>query len=169
MEVSMTGALASLALAISLGVVAGPPVHNHAISGHSHGGGGQITGPGPGYGYGFPNGNPDGYGWVDYGTTHPIGADRTPEYYFPRYLAVPPSQMFLPSYYNPYITRGQRFIAYSGCGGCHPMGGPAVASAMTPVFPYEEDLAKDSGLTVPKFTGRVEAPPIAPGGSGLTP
>ena len=43
---------------------------------------------------GFLNGNPDGYGWVDYGVYLPLGADRTAEYYFPRYFAIPPAQMF---------------------------------------------------------------------------
>ncbi len=58
----------------------------------------HIMPPGPGYGWGFPNDNPDHYGWVDYGVDLPLGADRTPEYYFPRFLAVPPEQMFLQTY-----------------------------------------------------------------------
>ena len=47
-----------------------------------------IVPPGPGDGWGFPNDNPDHYGWVDYGVYLPLGADRTAEYYFPRYFAV---------------------------------------------------------------------------------
>ncbi len=48
-----------------------------------------VLPPLPGYGAGFPNGNPDGYGWFDHGVNLPLTTDRTPEYYFPRYLAVP--------------------------------------------------------------------------------
>ena len=69
--------------------------------------------PGPGDGWGFPNDNPDRYGWVDYGVYLPLGADRTAEYYFPRYFAVPPEQMFIQTYYNPFETRGQRYIPYA--------------------------------------------------------
>ena len=62
------------------------------------------------------------------------------EYYFPRYWSIPAEQMFLPTYYNPYAMRGQRYIPYTGCGGCHPAGGPPTASAMTPVNPYNETI-----------------------------
>ena len=54
----------------------------------------NIVPPGPGLGWGFPNGAIDGYGWVDYGYLLPLGADRTPEYYFPRFLSVPPARCF---------------------------------------------------------------------------
>ena len=46
------------------------------------------------------------------------------DYYFPRYLAVPPEQMFMQTYYNPFETRGQRYIPFAGAGGDHPAGGP---------------------------------------------
>ena len=76
-----------------------------------------ILPPGPGDGWGFPNGFPDGYGWADYGPYLPLNADRTADYYFPRYYVVPPEQMFFPTYYNPYETRGQRYIPYVADGG----------------------------------------------------
>ncbi len=66
----------------------------------------HVQPPLPGYGAGYPNGNPDGYGWYDHGVYLPLTADRTPEYYFPRYLSVPATQSFLPNYYNPYVSRG---------------------------------------------------------------
>lgn len=131
--------------------------------------GGRIVSPGPGYGYGFANGNPDGYGWVDYKDALPLTADRTPEYYFPRHNAIPPVQMFLPSYYNAYPTRGQRYIAYAGCGGEHPMSGPPLASAATPAHPYQESIGIGPRVQVPPFSGRVEAPAVNTGGTGLTP
>ncbi len=73
---------------------------------------------------GYRNGNPDGYGWFDHGVMMPLTADRTPDYYFPRYMVVPPTQLFMPNYYNPYVSRGQRFIPFAGCGGPHPVSGP---------------------------------------------
>ena len=82
-----------------------------------------ILPPGPGDGWGFPNGFPDGYGWADYGPYLPLNADRTADYYFPRYYVVPPEQMFFPSFYNPYETRGQRYLPYVADGGAHPAGG----------------------------------------------
>ena len=70
----------------------------------------------------------------------PLGADRTAEYYFPRYLAVPPEQMFITTYYNPFETRGQRYIPYCRRGR-RPSGGRArpVASAALPVSPYADE------------------------------
>jgi|SRR5262245_53995828 hypothetical protein len=132
---------------------------------------GPVNPPGPGYGWGFPNGNPDGYGWWDHGYNLPLGytADRTAEYYFPRYLAVPPEQLWFPTYYNPYAMRGQRYIPYAGAGGCHPMGGPPPGSAMTPEHPYLDTIGAGPQVPIPSFTGRVEAPPINSGGTGLTP
>jgi hypothetical protein len=130
--------------------------------------GGRIQGPGPGYGLGFPNGNPDGYGYVDHGDMLPI-AERTPEYYFPRYFAGPPGQLFVPTYYNPYITRGQRYIAYSGCGGDNPASGPPGFPSNMPVHPYNDTLNDKPLRPQPRFGGRVEAPPINPGNSGLRP
>src|SRR5262249_41384536 len=59
-----------------------------------------LVPPGPGNGWGFLNGSPDGYGWVSYGVYLPLGADRTAEYFFPRYLAVPAAQMFPETYYD---------------------------------------------------------------------
>ena len=130
---------------------------------------GRILNDGPGYGYGFRNGNPDGYGWMDFGTALPLGANRVSEYHFPRYLALPPDQMFNPTYYNPYTTRGQRYLPYAGCGGEHPAGGPAPGVGNTPVNPYNETLGTGSGRSTPNFGGRVEASPINPGQSGLRP
>ncbi len=130
---------------------------------------GQILNDGPGYGYGFKNGNPDGYGWVDFGTALPLGANRIPEYHFPRYLALPPDQLYFATYYNPYTTRGQRFLPYSGCGGDHPSGGRAPIAGNTPVYPYTETLGTTPNRPIPAFSGRVEATPINPGQSGLRP
>jgi hypothetical protein len=135
--------------------------------------GGRITPPGPGYGWGFPDNNPDGYGWVDYGTTLPLGGDRTPDYFFRRQYTVPVQQAFFPTYYNPYVMRGQRYIPYTGCGGWHPAGGPAMGTSFTPVHPYDEgvraDQSRGSTITPPQFTGRTEAKPVASGESGLIP
>lgn len=131
--------------------------------------GGRIMVDGPWPGWGFRNGNPDGYGWVDYSQGLPLGNNRTPDYYFPRYHAVPPDQMFFPTYYNPYLSRGQRYIPFSNCGGDHAAGGPAMGTAVMPIHPYNETLGRSEVRPLPGFNGRVEAPPINPGTSGLRP
>jgi hypothetical protein len=158
----MASTIASLALACALAAPGGL-FHHHTKSN------GWILPPGPGYGWGFPNGDPDGYGWFDHGVYLPLGADRTPEYYFPRYFALPASQLVLPSYYNPYLSRGQRYIPYAGAGGAHPMGGPPLAPAVLPMYPYQDSLGSGPTVTVPAFTGRVEAPPVNAGSTGLAP
>lgn len=180
----MTSALASLILTMSAATTGGlfdrvvaviPAGPNGEIrGGHSsvHGHdvlppGGRILRPGPGDGWGFPNGNPDGYGWVDYGTALPLGADRTPDYFFPRNFAVLPAQVFYPQYFNPYVQRGQRYIPYTGCGGAHPNGGPPPATAWTPVYPDREAAGNQPLLEVPNFSGEVEAPPIPSMGGGV--
>jgi hypothetical protein len=150
----MAGAFVTLALAASLA----------ATGGHYPGSGGRVMPRGPGYGWGFPNGNPDGYGWVNYDTFVPLWADRTPEYFFPRHFAVSPVQLFLPSYYNPYVNRGQRYLPYSGCGGCHPAGRPAAAGSVTPVHPYAEAIRQPPTVAVPAYSGRVEGGPVDSGG-----
>lgn len=130
----------------------------------------HILPPGPGYGWGFPNGAPDGYGWYDVGTYLPLNADRTPAYYFPRYWAVPAEQMFFPTYYNPYVMRGQRYVPYTGCCGIHPASGPPQGLADTPSHPYRDTIGHGPVTRVPSFSGRVEAPPLpASGSTGLTP
>ncbi len=123
----------------------------------------------PGYGVGFTNGNPDGYGWVDFGTNLPMTADRISEYYFPRYMSIPPNQLFLPNYYNPYVSRGQRFLPFTGCGGPHPASGVPVGSANEAVHPYQETLNTVPRVVAPRFNGRVEANPVNPGSTGLRP
>ena len=128
-----------------------------------------VQPPLPGYGAGYRNENPDGYGWVDYGVNLPLTTDRISEYHFPRYLAVPPTQLFLPNYYNPYVSRGQRFMPYAGCGGPHPMSGPPAASAMEEVHPYNATLNTTPRVMAPRFNGRVEATPVNPGTTGLRP
>ncbi|RUL87544.1 hypothetical protein [Tautonia sociabilis] len=133
------------------------PSHGH---GHGHGGGGFILPPGPGDGWGFPNGAPDGYGWYDPGVLLPIREDRTTSYYFRRYMAVPPRTMFLPSYYNPFVTRGQRFLPYVGMGGWHAAGGPPTGSAETAVTPYSDLSREVPRVTVPPFSGEVQAAPV---------
>jgi hypothetical protein len=142
---------------------------DYAARRHTHHHTDYIMPPGPGLGWGFPNDNPDQYGWVDYGVYLPLGEDRTAEYYFPRYHAVPPAQMFLQTYYNCFETRGQRYIPYCGAGGEHAMGGPPVVSNALPVSPYAELDDSKPVTPVPRLNGRVEAPSLPSGGSGLTP
>ena len=131
--------------------------------------GGRILREGPGDGWGFPNGQPDGYGYIDYGDALPLGANRTAEYYFPRYLAVPVNQMYMPTYYNPYVMRGQRYLPYSGAGGEHPAGRYLGTAANTPVFPYTDTTNNGPVVAPPRFNGRSEAPPIPGGSTGLMP
>jgi hypothetical protein len=131
--------------------------------------GGRILPPGPGPGWGFPNGNPDGYGYVDYGTFLPLGADRTAEYFFPRYYSAPAVQLVMPTYFNPYVTRGQRFIPYAGCGGAHPAGGAPSGNAGTPIHPYRDAVNASPLVPTPSYTGRSEGTPVQSGGSGLIP
>ncbi len=120
---------------------------------------GWVLPPGPGDGWGFTNGNPDGYGYADYGTYLPLGGDRNTRYFFPRYFSLLPEQCFLPSYYNPYEQRGQRYIPYAGCGRAHPFGGLPQASSETPVHPDQKAENAQPVVTPPTFTGRSEAPP----------
>jgi hypothetical protein len=128
-----------------------------------------ILPPGPGDGWGFPNGSANETGWADYGVYLPLAADRTTDYYFPRYHSVPPEQMFIPTYYNPFETRGQRYIPFVGDGGAHPAGGAPLASAELPVSPYAAMPTTNPDVTAPRLNGRVGATPIPSGGSGLTP
>lgn len=177
----MTGALASLIVALTAassgGLFGGPDrpapappraacEHTHHHAHHLLAPGGRIMPPGPGAGWGFPNGAPDGYGWVDYGTYLPLGANRTPDYFFPRHFATLPEQVFLPSYYNPYVQRGQRYIPYTACGGCHPNGGPARSTSETSTHPYEDQISAPPLGNAPNFSGEVEAPPIPSLGGG---
>jgi hypothetical protein len=122
--------------------------------------GGRVVTPGPGHGHGFPNGNPDGYGWVDYGSGLPLGADRTPDYFFRRYYASLPEQMFFPTYYNPYVQRGQRYVPFVGGGGWHPFGGRPMGSSATVFRPEPDDpaSAENSLSPAPVFSGRTELP-----------
>ena len=126
--------------------------------------------PGPGNGWGFPNDNPDQYGWVDYGDNLPLGADRTAEYFFPRYFAVPPDQMFIQTYYNPYETRGQRYIPLlwkrrrrSSDGGRPP------SSAVLACFCPMQTNWRRPVVRVPGLTGRVEAGSGPSADSGMNP
>src|SRR5215471_15430336 len=164
----MSSTLVTLALAAAVAATGGS-FPNH----HCNGDGcdvGRIVPPGPGYGWGFPNGNPDGYGYVDYGTYLPLSADRTPDYFFPRYFALPAVQAMPATYYNPYVTRGQRYIPYAGCGGWHPASGPPTGSAMTPIHPYyQEAISPRPVVPPPTYRGSVEAPPVSAGASGLIP
>lgn len=151
--------------------------HHHQYQAVPHGGGhhkllpdgGKILPPGPGDGWGFLNGNPDGYGWFDVQDYLPLDGDRTAEYFFPRYLAVPPNEMFIPTYYNPYTTRGQRYLPYAGAGGWHPAGGPPVYPAALPFEPKAEAVYAGEKPAVPTLNGRIEAKPTNSGTSGLTP
>ena len=163
----MTSAIVSFALVLASGTTAWPGfLGEHIRNFHN---GGRITAPGPGNGYGFPNNNPDGVGWVYYGTSLPLGADRTGEYYFPRHFTIPADQLFMPTYYNAYVTRGQRYIPYVGCGGAHAASGPPMGSGLTPVHPYNDTIGSGPRVSLPAFSGRVEAAPVNSGGTGLTP
>ncbi len=175
----MTATIVALSLSLALSSTGQgiSPGHchcqNHGHAGehhhHGHGSGDNIVPPGPGNGWGFPNDNPDHYGWVDYGTALPLGSDRTAEYFFPRFLAVPPEQMFIQTYYDCYQTRGQRYIPFAGAGGEHPMGGPPETSAELPFSPFGSMRGIKPVVRVPRLNGRVEAEPINSGTSGLTP
>src|SRR4051794_12500356 len=112
--------------------------HHHSYP-YGHGAG-RIMPPGPGYGWGFPNGNPDGYGWVDYNTYLPLGADRTPDYFFLRNYSLTAEQTIPSTFYTPYYPRGQRYIPYAACGGDPPAGGPALDTAATPARPYQNAI-----------------------------
>ncbi len=128
-----------------------------------------ILPDGPGDGWGYPNGAADGYGWFTHGVYLPLGANRTPEYYFPRYFAAVPAQMFPGTYYNCFETRGQRYIPYTGGGGDHPMGGPPISTSHLPVSPYTANPEDVPQADVPKLNGVIEAQPLSSGSSGLTP
>ncbi|QEH38198.1 hypothetical protein OJF2_67960 [Aquisphaera giovannonii] len=169
----MSTTIMTITLALAVGGAgqcpgAGRCPHGHAA--HRHGSGGWILPDGPGDGWGYPNGNPDGYGWFDPAPYLPLGGNRTDAYYFPRYFAYPPQQMFMGIYYNPYVTAGQRYIPYSGGGGCHPAGGLPPDSASVAVRPYSSLNNERPVTTVPRLRGRVEATPeTASGKTGLTP
>src|SRR4051794_20559335 len=94
----MTTVIVSMALALAVGSTG----QNHVPCAACARGGGILP-PGGGYGWGFPNGNPDGYGYWDAGIYLPLGADRTSEYFFRRYYSAPADQLFMPTYFNPYV------------------------------------------------------------------
>lgn len=170
----MTAAIMTLGLLLAAGSAGDCPNpsgcphrgHHH----HHNGSGGWVLPPGPGDGWGFPNGDPNGAGWYDPAGYLPLGADRTPSYFFPRYFSAPPQQMFLSTYYNAYQDYGQRYLPYIGAGGDHPAGGPPLDTAETPMTPYSSLNNSRPVVTPPRLQGRVQAPPLpASGGSGLTP
>src|SRR4051794_37399320 len=130
----MTSAIVSVTLALAMSSTGG-------LFGEGRpGSGGWIMPPLPGNGAGFPNGSPDGYGWFDYGWYLPISADRTSGCSIQRQSRTPATQMSLPTYYTPYVSRGQRYTPYSGCGGWPPAGGPPMASAEMPMHPYNNTI-----------------------------
>ena len=102
----MVSSIVSMALAMAVGSTGG------IFGRHAPAPAGRILNPGPGYGYGFPNGNPDGYGWFDHGTALPLGANRTSEYFFPRYLSAPAEQLFLST--RTVEKHVERLLAKSG-------------------------------------------------------
>jgi hypothetical protein len=77
--------------------------------------------------------------------------------------------MFFPTYYNPYETRGQRYIPYVAAGGDHPMGGLPLGPSDLPET--TTDAMPDSGpaTTVPRLNGRVEAPATSSAATAVTP
>jgi hypothetical protein len=169
----MTSLIVSVGLALAIGSTGqqffpGASAYNY----YQQAGATRVMPPGPGYGWGFPNGNPDGYGFWDPGDRLPLGlnADRTVDYFFRRYYSARIDQMFMTTYYNPYLTKGQRYIPYTGCApGFHPAGGPALGSANTPLHPYQDTLGTGPRVSIPEFNGRVEAAPVNSGSTGLTP
>lgn len=173
----MTATVVAIGIGLAMGSFGAGSSHEHANNrpftqkylrrqerGQSH-----FLPPAPGLGVGYPGDNPDRYGWVDDQTYLPIGADRTAEYYFPRYFSAPPEQLFLWTFWNPYQTCGQRYIPYCGAGGEHPMGGAPVSSAALPLKPFTDTPDTGPLVPIPRLNGRVEAPPVPSGGSGLTP
>ncbi len=122
--------------------------------------GGRVAPPGPGYGWGFANDAPDGYGWVDFGTSLPLGGDRIPDYFFRRQYALPASELFMVNYYNPYLTRGQRYLPYSGAGGAHPAGCLPTGSSEMPMYPYQDQVRRAQRVQAPiQLNGRTEVTP----------
>jgi hypothetical protein len=167
----MSSLIVSMGLALSLGA-AGQTYqpHTRLYANYLQQPPRWVLPPGPGLGWGFANGNPDGYGFFDVGDRLPLGADRTSEYYFRRYYSVPVDQMFMPNYYNPYVNRGQRYLSYSGCApGYHPAGGLPTASVENDRHPYNDTLGTGPRVSIPSFSGRIEAGPVNSGGTGLTP
>ena len=133
---------------------------------HRHNQPNHILPPGPGDGWGFPNRSPDGYGWADYGPYLPLGADRTAEYYFPRYYAVRRNRCSCKA-----ITTRSRPVASvisrtSAGGGAHPAGGSPPGPADLPVSPYAAETGARPVTPVPRLNGRTEAAPIASGAPG---
>lgn len=158
----MASLVGSLTLAIAMSSTSGIFFNRNSNN--------HVLPPLPGNGAGFMNGNPDGYGWYDVGDRIPLTADRTSDYFFRRYFSVPASQAFFPTYYNPYVTRGQRFIPFTGCGGPHPASGPPKQSAELPVHPHADTVNNSQPAAAPpNFSGRVEAAPVSPGSTGLRP
>jgi hypothetical protein len=73
------------------------------------------------------------------------------------------------TYYNPYVMRGQRYLPYAGNGGCHPVGGPPLDTALTQVRPYSSLNDTKAVTPIPRLNGRVLAPVENSGKTGLTP
>lgn len=112
--------------------------------------GGFAMPDGPWPGWGFPDGHPDGYGWYDTSYFLPLTPNRTPEYYFPRWYAVPGRQAFMPSYYNPYATRGQRYIPHNGAAGVR----------LDPAEPHLTGIGSGPRVSTPSYSGRTDARPV---------
>ena len=73
----MTATIVTLSLSLALSSTGQGKATGHChCQTHGHARTSHIVPPGPGNGWGFPNGNPDKYGWVNYGTDLPLGADR---------------------------------------------------------------------------------------------
>ena len=82
---------------------------------------------------------------------------------------MPPEQIWFPTFYNPYETRGQRYLPYVADGGAHPAGGAPPGPADLPVRPYGSMPGRTPAVTVPRLNGRAESPYVTSGTSGLTP
>ena len=128
-----------------------------------------ILPPGPGDGWGFPNGFPDGYGWFDHSPYLPLNADRTAEYYFPRYYVVPPEQMFFPTYYNPMRPGASGTCLTSPAAGRTRPAGRRRARPTCRSGRMRRCPARSRSPRCRGSTAGAEAPFIPSGTSGLTP
>ena len=88
------------------------------------------------------------------------------EYYFPRYLAVPPDQMFMPTLLQP--LRHPRPALHSLRGLRRRSTRRAARPSARPTLPTNPTTTRSvrTPRPLPAFTGRVEAPPVNPAAPG---
>ena len=134
--------------------------------------GGRIMNDGPGPGWGFRNGNPDGYGWVDPYSQEASPLGRQPD----ARLLLPPLPRragrpdVLPDVLQPVPDPRPAVRPLHQLRRRPPRGPPAGRPRPNmPIHPYNDTLGTQVLRPQPAFNGRVEAPPINPGTSGLRP